>query len=276
MKVTALLATCAFWVPHVVAAQSADSVGHVLGHVYSVETGKAIEGAEITLPSLGISVLSDRQGHFVLKNLPAGANLARINHLGHRTIEWILNLEAGRAHQLEVRMYVDAILMEPIRVEVKSGRWMDNIEGLRHRMRKGFGEYMTRREIEQEPSGSTVTQLLRGMPGIRVNQTEFGSTLSFRGGTSVGGFCVPALYVDGREWQITDLSGLDVFQASDLEAIEVYKSSITAPIQYRGGLCGTLLIWTRLGGRPKPSGGQPRLPFPPASPQTDKNALMNV
>ena len=257
MKVTALLATFSLWVPHAGAAQSADSVAHVLGHVYSVETGKAIEGAEISLPALGISTLSNRQGHFVLKNVPAGANFARITHLGHGTIEWILDLEAGRAHQLEVRMYVDAILMEPIRVEVRSGRWMDNIEGLRHRMRKGFGEYLTRRELEQKPAGSSVTQLLRGMAGVRVNETEFGSTLSFRGGTSVGLFCLPELYVDGLPWKVTDLSGLDVFQASDLEAIEVYKSNITAPIQYRGGLCGVLLIWTRLGGRPKPVGGRP-------------------
>ena len=154
-------------------------------------------------------------------------------------------------------MYVNAILMEPIRVEVKSGRWMDNIEGLRHRMRKGFGKYMTRREIERKPAGSSITQLLRGMAGVRVNETEFGSTLSFRGGDAIGGFCLPALYVDGLPWQVTDLSGLDVFRAEDLEAIEVYKSTITAPVRYQSSRCGTLLIWTRLGGRPKPSGGSP-------------------
>ncbi len=257
MMVTALLATFALWVPHAGAAQSGDWVANVLGHVYSVETGKAIEAAEISLPELGISTLSNKQGHFVLKDVPAGASLARITHLGHGTIEWILNLEADRAHQLEVRMYVDAILMEPIRVEVKSGRWMDNIEGLRHRMRKGFGKYLTRREIERKPAGSTVTRLLRGMAGIRVNETEFGSTLSFRGGDAIGGFCLPALYVDGLPWQVSDLSGLDVFHGEDLEAIEVYKSGITAPVQYRASTCGTLLIWTRLGGRLKPVGGRP-------------------
>ena len=253
MKVRALLAIGALWLPHAATAQAADSVGQVLGHIYSVETGQALVGAEIVLPALGISTLSDSQGHFTLKDVPAGPNFARASYLGHRAVEWILTVESGKPHQLEVRMYVEAIELTPILVKVRSGRWMENIEALRHRMRQGLGDYVTRREIEQRPQSWNITQLLRGIAGVRVTETSRGSTLFLRGGGTLGD-CLPTLYVDGREWQRDNFSGLDSFQASDLEAIEVYKSSITAPAQYRGGNCGTVIIWTRIGGRP-PGGG---------------------
>lgn len=256
MRMAAILMVSMLSAPISAFAQVADSVGNVLGSVYSVETRQPLVGAEIVLPALGRSTLSDAEGHFSFRNVPAGPTFAHASYIGHHPLDWILYVEPDKALQVEVRMYVDAIKMVPIEVTVRSNRWRESIEGLRYRIRQGLGEYVTRREIEQKPRGWNVAQLLRGIPGVRITESRYGETVSLRGGGGLGdGSCPPTFYLDGREFR-GDLSSMNVFQSHDVEAIEVYRSSSTAPIQFRGGNCGTIILWTRLGGRPSgPPGG---------------------
>ncbi|MFW6206401.1 MAG: Plug domain-containing protein, partial [Gemmatimonadota bacterium] len=62
---------------------------------------------------------------------------------------------------------------------------------------------------------------------------------------------VPAVYVDGARIAIDPANGVGIndFLSSNIELIEIYKGSSTAPTRYpsRGG-CGTILIWTHTPG----------------------------
>ena len=63
----------------------------VYGVVTDAETGAPLAGAGVVLVDLGIGAITDRQGHFVIENVPAGTHTARAGastyHLATFTVE---------------------------------------------------------------------------------------------------------------------------------------------------------------------------------------------
>ena len=51
--------------------------GSIRGVVSHATTGSQLEGAEVSIPSLGLRTLTDRDGTFVLNNVPAGSHSVR-------------------------------------------------------------------------------------------------------------------------------------------------------------------------------------------------------
>jgi outer membrane cobalamin receptor len=118
-------------------------------------------------------------------------------------------------------------------------------DGFEQRRAAGFGRFLTRKDIESRTASNT-TDLLRGMPGIQLTPVRRGrgpgQILQMRG---TAGLCQPAVWIDGVQLA-DDGAGLDAILAPGmLEAIEIYNSTSTAPSQYRTGMCGVVLFWTK-------------------------------
>ncbi len=63
-----------------------------------------------------------------------------------------------------------------------------------------------------------------------------------------GGYCTPAIYVDGAPTAGFSAGDLDAMvQPDQIEGIEVYTSSAQTPPQFSQGLrdCGVVAVWTR-------------------------------
>ena len=166
----------------------------------------------------------------------------RIGYLQHRGD----TVRVGNSETVGLRIELDrnAIPLRPVVVTERLS-WLP--DGFEQRRSTGFGRFMTRTDIENR-RGSRTTDLLRGMPGLQLTPVGRGrgstSLLQMRG---TSGLCTPAVWIDGIP--LADgTRGLDeVLNPGQLEAIEVYNSTTTAPIQYRTGNCGVLLFWTRRG-----------------------------
>ena len=61
------------------------------------------------------------------------------------------------------------------------------------------------------------------------------------------GYCAPTLYLDGIPFTLGMLSLDSQIPLHTIEAAEVYRNPIEAPIEYGGGMsggCGVILLWT--------------------------------
>lgn len=106
------------------------------------------------------------------------------------------------------------------------------------------GVFVTRQELDSR-GANQFADVFRGMPGVRVQNTGFGTSLvsSRRRG------CLMAMYVDGTE--MTYLSrNIDIFPFDSIAAVEVYRGPAEVPLEYTQTktqeTCGAVLVWTRI------------------------------
>lgn len=214
--------------------------------------GRPVVGATVELLDEGRrlagTTLTDTLGVFILPAPGAGTFGLRISHPSYLAYE-AGGIEVGRDEtvSLEIRVGRNAIPLEPLVVTARVNALLAGF----HRRRTGGGSatFLTREQIEQR--GATLaTDLLRGVPGVRLDFVRWG-----RGPDIVmqGGFgsCTPTIFLDGVELVRTVGAGSsmnDYITPDRIEGIEVYSSFSTVPAQFRAGMCGAILVWTRQGG----------------------------
>lgn len=92
--------------------------GSVSGRVLDANTGKYLEGAEITVEGSGARAVSQRAGVFTLGNVPAGPQTLIINYPGFEQKTEKINVTAGKGNDLIVRLSSgDLIKLDEFRVE---------------------------------------------------------------------------------------------------------------------------------------------------------------
>lgn len=234
-----------------------DSSAVLHGRVFIAGTGESLQGAVIGIDGRDRSALSDDGGRYALTGLAPGEVTVRASYLGARTRGRTVTLSAGEARRVDFPAEEAAVELSELRVEVQRRR-RGKMAGFEERREEGWGEYVTRAEIERIRPLRT-TQMLRGLPGVRVDFAGGEYVVRFRGGglrgptslapgsgtsgqTSSG--CEPTIYLDGAP--IPSFRANDV-PPSDIEAIEVYEGP-AVPARFRSlGGCGSLVIWTRSG-----------------------------
>lgn len=155
--------------------------------------------------------------------------------------------------------------------------------GFYERQRADFGLFLSPDAIARR-GAARVSDLVLGLPGVSLVWTSSGSAggqqIQLRAGNlSPGGVCRPRIYVDGvifarGDGQPAKVDGVpvqsteraveeevlrlerglsldDIGPASDIAAIEVYRSATQVPPQFGGAsietACGVIVIWTRRG-----------------------------
>jgi len=217
-----------------------------------------IQGAEVEMTGegwdAGLRTLTDSLGSFYLVAPEAGVFSLRVRHPAYVPFQAEgIEIGEGEILSLEVRLGRNVIPLEPLVVTARMNSLMAGFH--QRRNGGGLGTFLTREEIDARGAGRT-TDLLRDMPGVRIEFERWGVGPSI---VMQGGFgpCPPAIFVDGI--QMTQFSGVgssldDYITPERIEGIEVYTSFSTVPAQYHSGMCGVILVWTRQGGR---EGGEP-------------------
>ena len=114
------------------------------------------------------------------------------------------------------------------------------------------GTFLTREDIEQSGKISLV-DLLRSMPGVKVEQDRFGTPnviftrcktgLEQKSPSGIDDKTVQ-LFIDGHK--VTDFTlTIQMLKTSDVEAMEIYQGVASLPQAARGDGCAALFIWTR-------------------------------
>lgn len=237
-------------------AASTAAAQSLSGRVLNDASGNPLEGVHVVLldtegRTFG-ETFSDEMGAFRLVVPRAGSWVVAADLIGYGPIESDpVEVAADERLILEIRMGVEAILMDPVVVTSRISHMNADIQAFYNRVERGrtsgIGRFVTRDDIEREVP-SEPSDLLRTMPGVRIVRrgTPYGSGA----GIQMSSGCVPAIYVDGTQINRFRASDdLDDFvAASAIEGIEVYRGAgqqVGRFFDERG--CGLILVWTRRG-----------------------------
>jgi hypothetical protein len=215
----------------------ASKVAVLRGTVVSEGSLSPLENAEVRLLGRPGRFLTDRSGRFGMAAVGPGTVVVQVEYLGYASVEDTLTLRAGVSYELDVRMSVSPIAVEPIEVTVRPEYVGRRNEAVYRRISQAlFGFHFTKHDFERR-GHPVLAEMLRRVPNARVvARRDFTWSVSFRLG------CSPAVYLDGVRVDQSILS----LSTWDVEVLEVYNSPAGMPVQFRDlGTHCAVLIWTK-------------------------------
>ena len=229
----------------VCAAQGVPSVrpAYTLVGLVVDSAGAAVPQAQIDLLHSGLVVLrlrSDTGGHFLARGLHDRALDLRVRRLGYAPESVSVSVPAA-FERADVRVVLSATIAQLSATTVYGERDPNDVRlrSFYERLANNkYGSYIEPKTIESRQPLFT-SELLRRVPGIRVQPAQSGNTVTIRG-------CAPVVWVDGARMQDAQVD--EVVQPQDIASIEIYRSFSGLPSDYfdRSANCGTIIVWTKL------------------------------
>jgi hypothetical protein len=209
--------------------------------------GVPIRDVQIRLGS-GPRAITNEKGGFAFASLSPGVTMVSLRRLGFAPDSISVILRAGRVDSLVLVMTSMAAELPGVTVEDEADARSHRIlAGFWERRSRGFGNFMTRDEIDKRDAHDFV-DLTRMIPSLRVVNMNGRRTLRFNGSLQPRD-CPPQYVVDGMR---IEQGSPDEFSPHDIEALEFYSGPATTPPQFSNRAfthtCGTIVIWTRLPG----------------------------
>lgn len=226
-----------------------DSAALFRGKVVSALTGGPLEEAQVQLPEIRRSTLTDSAGRFAITEVPPGEYAVRVRLIGFAEASTRIELVPEKVTTVTFLLDRNVLRMEDIEVSVPRGP-RDALKEFYRRMRRGQGHYITPEEIERRRPPNT-SDLLRTVPGVMVYPRRLGKSAVRIRRAAGNRDCPPNLFVDGVLSRSMDL---DDINRSDVMAVEIYRGPGETPPEFSrtGSLagCGTIVVWTRTHGDP--------------------------
>jgi hypothetical protein len=167
--------------------------------------------------------------------------------LGFAPTTMDVKLRPGRVDSLVLSLTATVVSIDGVLVEdeydVRSHRLL---AGFWDRRSRGFGNFVTRDEIEKRDPHDFV-DIVRMVPSVQVLTKNGRKVLRLGRGSTRD--CPPQYWVDGLR---IESASPDEFVPQDVEAVEVYSGPATIPPQFiarfNSYTCGAIVIWTRIPG----------------------------
>jgi Carboxypeptidase regulatory-like domain len=250
-----------------------------VGVVVADSSHAPLAGADVSLPELGKSAVTDSSGAFRIGGIPSGEHRVSVRRIGYGAADAHLTFTGFATVERRV-VLGHAVTLETMAVTARaSDRTMPRFEDNR---RVGLGHFLARAELEKYTGmklGTALDQLsdlatMRGRGGelwvasrrsppamCRDYQaTDSNSCLESHGyyvpdrgemrrGVPIA--CYAHVYVDGTLMngvgEPTQPFDLSTIVPESVEAIEYYAGPSQTPLEYSrmGSNCGVLVIWTR-------------------------------
>ncbi|WP_411278733.1 TonB-dependent receptor plug domain-containing protein [Gemmatimonas sp.] len=217
--------------------------GTVKGSVVTVARIPLV-GAQIRFGSATDVAESDDAGQFIAARVGAGAMWVRVRRIGYRPESLLVTVLAGQS--IEPTVVMTQIAQSIAAVKVVGRRDITGpMAGFYKRLQGGGGRYFTQADIERR-NPSNMTDLLRTVPGVRIETRGFENKVRVRGSR-----CSPLVWLDGQGLFAAEFD-LDALDPRTFEGIEVYSGPASVPMEFQGNQrmsssCGTIVLWSRRG-----------------------------
>jgi hypothetical protein len=239
-------AACLLAVPGAVRAQGSRAA--LVGLVRD-SGGAPIPGVEVRLSGIDFAAgRTNDSGGFRLMGLAPGRASLTVRRLGFAPATIEMRLRPGQTDSVVVALTAVASALPGVLVEDDyEARSHRILAGFWERRSHGFGNYVTRAEIEKRDPQEFV-DIARMIPSVNVQTRNGRKVIRFnRGGT--GRDCPPQYFVDGMR---IEAGSPDEFTPQDVEAVELYSGPATIPPQFTARpysyTCGAIVVWTRIPG----------------------------
>jgi TonB-linked SusC/RagA family outer membrane protein len=229
------------------AAPAAAQTGSVTGTILDASTGAPLDAVQVSLETVGatetnLGALSQPTGRFLIINVPVGQYVLRAQLLGFGTLTQVVDVAAGQAAVVDLRLEPEAISLSEIVVT--------GVAGATQRTKLPFDVAQVRVADLPVPTMNAAQSLAGKVAGATVVQGSGrpGSTPSIllRGVTSLdnnGRSQEPLYIVDGviLGSSLVDLDALDIM------SIEVVKGAAAASLYGSRAANGVIQIRTKRG-----------------------------
>lgn len=197
--------------------------------------GTPLARAEVASSRPARSAVTDADGRFRIDSLWPGEQLITVRRIGFRSATTTMTLQPG-VRSADFRLAVLPVPLDTIVTEAAAVDEYLRQVGFYRRQKMGFGDYVTRQELDRM-AVFDVWDVIRRMPFLEVVE-RFGR----RYVVTAEGRCRPHLFVDGLT--VIDLDGIPV---SIVDGIEVYRRSTLIPMEFSaaGRACAAIAVWTR-------------------------------
>lgn len=200
-------------------------------------------GSRVEVVGTDQIALTNDKGEFTITKLPSGSHVLLARHLGFGAQTVTVDLTSRQAQRVTVKLPKFVAMIAPVVVNARSVASLDRV-GFSQRKNTGQGFYLGPDQLKNVHP-QYLTDILRGVPGLRVSSSQGGDVVSSSRGVG-GGDCVQ-YFVDDMPWQSAEPGDINSFvNANEVVAVEVYQGSNT-PAQYSRGMgsCTTIVLWTR-------------------------------
>jgi hypothetical protein len=250
-------------------ASMAQKPAQLLGFLYVQGTSTPISGATVAFESLGLTAITDADGHFRLTGIRPGNQVLTIKKIGFIALKSMMAFRSDDSVDTDLMLVRTqaAQSLAAVKVEERPMReW--KLQEFEDRRKMGFGQFITRELIDKN-QGRLLTDLLAMISGPKILNGDSGHAWAFTGSGATSfrnngpvldtldrllrasnGLCYTAVYVDGVVWYSgacrERLFDLNTVRPDELVGVEYYRSGME-PIQYAAmrNACGELLLWTR-------------------------------
>lgn len=244
--------------PPELTAQVHPDSGRIVGRLLDGLTLTPVVAAEVrlitSLNDVPVRNLTDDEGRFLFSSLRPGSCRLEIEHLGYGIQSTTVEVPPGATVDVEVHVAPEPVRLEPLEVVVHTrSRWLER-EGFYRRKELGFRNTIFGPLELDDWRGSLTSNLVERIPGLRhhcvAGDTIDATILMLFPGPYRLGMCVPTVFVNGWPDPVL-VENLDVYQARELEGVEVYRLPLEVPGKYRVRIyptrltCGVILLWVR-------------------------------
>lgn len=229
--------------PPVPVATAAAGTGIVKGTVVT-DQRVPVGGAQIRFGSVAGVAESDESGQFSASRITPGRLWLRVRRIGYRPESLLVVIGADQV--VDTTVVMTPIARSLAAVKVLGRRDMSGpMAGFYKRMQTGSGRFFTAADISRRQPNQ-MTDLLRTVPGIRIETRGFDNRVRIRGNR-----CAPLVWLDGQALFAGEFD-LDSVDPNSFEGIEVYNGPAAVPVEFLGNQrvsssCGTILLWSRRG-----------------------------
>jgi len=208
-----------------------------------LEGNAAGAGSRVEVAGTDVVGTTDAKGEFTLRNLPSGTHVLVARHIGYAADVVAVDLSSRETKSVTVTLPRFINVLDPVLVNARRDASLERV-GFARRKRSGMGHYISPEQIARMKP-LRITDVLRQVPGLRVNYSPEGETITSSRGAG-GSSCV-VYFLDEMRWQSVSPGDINAFvSGNEVVAVEVYHG--TAPAQYSMGTgnCTTIVLWTRM------------------------------
>jgi hypothetical protein len=221
-------------------------LGHsagIIGRVVDQQSQQPLGGVSIRLLGTRLQTATDTGGRFTQGGLGPGTYLLEVRAIGYGVSSWMLKLQEGEVVDYTFEVAPIGQELAPITVEGRPSLVGRHLREFEERRRAGRGVFITEDQI-QTSNAATMGDLLRGVPGVRLNCRSGNCTAQMTRGAR--GVCAADWVVDGLPATFSATPALPVV---GIVAVEIYRSPSEAPAEFlkADSQCGVIAIWTKSG-----------------------------
>jgi hypothetical protein len=260
-------------------ARPAVATGSLFAGTVAAEWSRQpLADAEVTIPSLNLSVRTNSEGRFRLAGVPIGSHRVSARKVGYAATEMDVSF-AGTAPVVRQFLLGGVATLDPVAVTARP-----MIPDFEEHRRLGLGKFLTREQLAKlenlkmsailaELSSVDMVQgrgdhaFPRSNRMLRVFDTLLYKTLGL-GGVNRDNMWCPTTYMEAMQGakcncyaqvyldrmllnpgRPTEPLDVNTFAAFQLEGVEWYPGDASLPLEYarRGATCGVLILHTRRG-----------------------------